>query len=59
MPSQVAGDMRESRGWRRSPAPLRISFAARSLLDAFDNEREEEQKRDTAKEHRGSLFGLP
>jgi hypothetical protein len=30
-----------------------------SLLDALDNEREEEQKRDIAKGHRSSLFGLP
>src|SRR5436305_1030411 len=36
-----------------SPPPLR------SFLKVLDNEREEEQKHDTAKEHRSSLFGLP
>jgi hypothetical protein len=49
---------RESKGGADVRLPSASHSLLRSLLDVLDNQREEEQKRDTAKEHRSSLFGL-
>jgi hypothetical protein len=60
MSSQVAVDMRLSEDGADVRLPSRVSFAlpdpsSMSLI----RKHEQEKKRDAAKEHRSSLFGIP